>query len=451
MFVEPGLRHDGYGTGLSEKRSDAEPGGLQQNKISGKGIVMKRQIEEQKGRILWIIINISVFCLVLLLTYITPYYADDLMNKKIFGTETDIQNVGDVAESVKFYYTSWGGRASAQFLIQFFLLFDKRLFDIVNAFVYVAVAYVIYKYIEPDKKRNNVLLLFIHFMLWFFMPTFGGEAVWLTGSITYLWELLIVLSFGLVYYHVCVAEEKGGGSAGRRPALPAALGMAIAGFFAGLSIEAASCTLLAALFFFAVWSVRQKRRFRGWEITGMLGALAGFCVLMLAPGNFSRYSYVAGNDVQRSIFLEYMYRIFRETYYAFYYLTLPAGVCIALILLAPKTLKKRILLFPGLAFVSVYVMTFSNGFATRVFLTPLVLLTIGIGLAAESIIPEIKDMGQNEKKWKRSFTVVVCTLALVALTQYGTGVLKSIQTGEVMHREISYILHDTSVSQGIMP
>lgn len=172
---------------------------------------------------------------------------------------------------------------------------------------------------------------------------------------------------------------------------------------------------------------------------------------MLAPGNFSRYSYVAGNDVQRSIFLEYMYRIFRETYYAFYYLTLPAGVCIALILLAPKTLKKRILLFPGLAFVSVYVMTFSNGFATRVFLTPLVLLTIGIGLAAESIIPEIKDMGQNEKKWKRSFTVLVCTLALVVLTQYGTGVLKSIQTGEVMHREISYILHDTSVSQGIMP
>ncbi len=211
MFVEPGLRHDGYETGLSGKRSDAEPGGLQQNKISGKGIVMKRQIEEQKGRILWIIINISVFCLILLLTYITPFYADDLMNKKIFGTETDIQNVGDVAESVKSYYISWGGRASAQFLIQIFQLFDKRLFDIVNAFVYVAVAYVIYKYIEPDRKRNNVLLLFIHFMLWFFMPTFGGEAVWLTGSITYLWELLIVLSFGLVYYRVCVTEEKGGG------------------------------------------------------------------------------------------------------------------------------------------------------------------------------------------------------------------------------------------------
>ena len=135
-------------------------------------------MREQKSRLLWIFINVFVFALILLLTYITPLYADDIMNLKIFGTDIDIQNMGDVIESVKAYYATWGGRATAQFLIQFFLLYDKKLYDIVNAFIYVAMAYVMYQYIEPDRKRNNIMLLFIYLMLWFFMPkSFGLQAV----------------------------------------------------------------------------------------------------------------------------------------------------------------------------------------------------------------------------------------------------------------------------------
>ncbi len=408
-------------------------------------------MREQKSRLLWIFINVFVFALILLLTYITPLYADDIMNLKIFGTDIDIQNMGDVIESVKAYYATWGGRATAQFLIQFFLLYDKKLYDIVNAFIYVAMAYVMYQYIEPDRKRNNIMLLFIYLMLWFFMPTFGGEILWLTGSITYLWELLIVIAFGLVYYRACLTEEKERKAISSGLALIAALGMGIAGFLAGLSIEATSCTLMAALFFFAVWSIRRKRRFRIWEITGIIGALAGFCVLMLAPGNFSRYSHVAVEAAERSVLFEYIYRIFRETYYAFYYLTFPTGVCIALTLLAPKTAKRKLLFFPVLAFISAYVMTFSNGFATRIFVTPLVLLTIGIGLAVNSIRTESGGVTQDRKRQKLSFAVIACTLVLVALTQYATGVLRSIQTGETMYKEIGYILQDTSISQGLMP
>ena len=412
---------------------------------------MMKQMRQQKNRLLWIFTNVFVFGLVLVLTYITPLYADDLMNQKIFGTEIDIQNVGDVIESVKVYYITWGGRATAQFLIQFFLLYDKKLYDIANACIYVALAHVMYKYIEPDKKRNNIMLLFIYLMLWFFMPTFGGEILWLTGSITYLWELLIVMAFGLVYYRACLMAEKERKVGGRGSALLAALGMGVAGFLAGLSIEATSCTLMAALFFFAVWSIRRKRHLHIWEITGIIGALIGFCVLMLAPGNFSRYSHVAVEAAQRSALFEYIYRIFRETYYAFYYLTFPAGICIALSLLVPKTAKKRILFFPMLAFISVYVMTFSNGFATRVFVTPLVLLTIGIGVAVKSIKMDAGSVIQNSKRQRLFLVVIVCTLILVALTQYATGVLRSVQTGETMYKEIGYTLQDTSISQGLIP
>lgn len=398
---------------------------------------------------LFCFVNFAAFILMFALSYLTPLYRDDLAIKQVVETSADI------VKQFKFVYFNWMGRIVAMIFQYFFLRYDKIFYDLVNAVVYVALACTMYRYIAPERKWNSSVLAFVYLMLWFFLPTFGEEMLWLSGSVLYLWCLLIVMCFGVVYYRNYEKVGEGGQSlSAENEKFPIllSLGMFLFGILAGLSLEPTACALMVALFCFVVWSMRRKRKLLISEISGMVGAVIGFCILMFAPGNFVRAAVVAEeNTAIKNIFLEYLFRIARETFYTVTYLSLPMGICIALICLATGVWKKRACFFVALGMISVYVMTFCNAFTTRILVTPLVLIVIGIGLAVKGVEKEVYSVLSN-KKWGRiSYRILLGTLILFALTQYTTGVLRMVQTGEPLYKEIGYLHQETAVSDGLMP
>ena len=52
-----------------------------------------------------------------------------------------------------------------------------------------------------------------------------------------------------------------------------------------------------------------------WEYSGFVGALIGYSVLIVAPGNYVRAAQVNLQNGHDNLLIELIYRIARETYY----------------------------------------------------------------------------------------------------------------------------------------
>src|SRR5699024_10165323 len=86
-----------------------------------------------------------------------------------------------------------------------------------------------------------------------------------------------------------------------------AAGMAVAGLFAGWLSENTSAGLLVCLVLCVAFLLWQKQKVPAWMLTGLAGALAGFAILIAAPGNYNR----ANDFVDTSSFLtKYAVRFF---------------------------------------------------------------------------------------------------------------------------------------------
>lgn len=141
-----------------------------------------------------IIILAGIFISIFILNALTPLIADDYSYS--FGKNDErITNLLDIIISQINHYFTWGGRSVAHSLAQFFLMFPKYVFNLLNSVIYVVLVYLIYLHVKMDKEDKPLMLLLIHFALWFLIPTFGQTAIWLTGSCNYLWTMTIMLLF----------------------------------------------------------------------------------------------------------------------------------------------------------------------------------------------------------------------------------------------------------------
>ena len=157
---------------------------------------------------------------------------------------------------------------------------------------------------------------------------------------------------------------------------------------AGASQEPGACALIAALAIYVMYvCIYKKKRLPAEEWLGIAFSVLGVALLLFAPGNQERIagvqSYVSTENA--NFLIKYGVRIVRESYYFILYFSIPIGIYCFLLLLNRKDdvkLWKHFissldsLVLVGTAIVSVYVMTFSAGFATRIYTFPLVVITI---------------------------------------------------------------------------
>lgn len=234
----------------------------------------------------------------LIMNLLTPIFGDDYAYAFIWdgaqngnfqnniGKLYRVESFLDILESQYEHYMTWGGRTVAHIFVQFFVWQGKFLFDVANALIYAALALIIY-FLGTGKLEfknlNAKILLWIFFTMWFCLPEFFQTSLWLTGSCNYLWmsvfQFAFLIPFTLKYRSQKFLEQS--------PKLKIIL-MAVSGLIVGWSNEAGGAMIIFVTFLFLIYFWQQKK-FESWMATGFIFLLAGYALLMLAPGNFQRY------------------------------------------------------------------------------------------------------------------------------------------------------------------
>lgn len=223
---------------------------------------------------------ILIFVSMLCLNFLTPLLADDY-SYGLNLNEKRIASIMDIFDYQVWHYFNWGGRTVAHTLAQILLVFPKAVFNILNSFIYTALIYLIYLHgcFNKDNEDNSYMLLLIHFILWFIIPVFGQSFIWLVGSCNYLWTTVIILYFLWLYRRNTLSEKWYN-----------LLFMFILGLLAGWTNENTSAGLIAILVFSLIINKVETKKFElsKTRLFGIIGTLAGFIIMICAPGNYIR-------------------------------------------------------------------------------------------------------------------------------------------------------------------
>lgn len=392
-------------------------------------------------------INLFWFVLIAFLSYRMPYYVDDYQHRLSFLSGETIVSVNQIVPSISEYYMTWGGRIVSMFFIQLMLMLPRIIFSICNGIAYVFVANVIYSYALQEKSQKSTLELSLIFLfLWFFMPDFAEVITWPTGSITYLWTNGVILFFGLLYYRD-FCNQKREEKRTRCKTVFWCIAYFILGILAGQSNEAGASTLLFAFMVFFIWKVKKRYSLASYQIVGAIGTFIGFLTLIFAPGNSARVQAVSDATNNTNVLLNYAYRLGRESFYAIMFLLIPFAIVIAMYTARRNTLssieKAKTISFIVFAFISIYVMTFSAGFANRVFQLPFLLITIAMAISMVELF-RLKP-AENVRKGIAIFTMVMMIMVCFEIT---AGMLYSQSRKSFFDRQmIYYHIYDT---QGVV-
>lgn len=222
-----------------------------------------------------------VFFALLALNCLTPYVADDYTFSFSYATGQRLTGLFSVLESQWHHYFHWSGRFIIKCLAQGFTLLPKGVFNVLNAAVYTGLGLVLHRLALGQRRRYDpAVLALVYLSLWMVSPVFGQTNLWMCGSVNYLWATFFcgaaLLPYGLYLRRPFAA---------RRWLAPACLA---AGLVAGWASENTSAGLLVALVLSLGFFLWRDKKAPLWAWLGLLGALAGFALLILAPGNYQR-------------------------------------------------------------------------------------------------------------------------------------------------------------------
>lgn len=226
-----------------------------------------------------IVIPLSmVFVYMALFVSMTPFAADDYSYYFATGTFENIINA-----EIEQYFT-WTGRSVAHIIGRILVLSHPMVHCITTASVFTGLFVCIFIFIYGRSWYNNVdffqvLLLFS--LLWFSVPAFGTVFFWRLGVANYLWPLLFIFGFMAAYRILAVGHLI-------QPSLAGTAGLCLLGLLAGWSNENSG----VLPFFFGVGAlVLQYRQHKVISLRlclPLLFVLAGFALLICAPGNYQR-------------------------------------------------------------------------------------------------------------------------------------------------------------------
>lgn len=259
-------------------------------------------ISNQHRRRLFLLLAALVFLSLLILNFLTPYLADDFTFAYAFDTGARLHSLPQLMQSLAYHYREWTGRVVVKFFAQGFTMLPKAVFNFCNAAAYLGLGLVIYRLARGRRTGRYDVLAFvlIEIALWEISPAFGQTNLWMCGSCNYLWASLGCLAFLLPWRYSLQKTFSAGWCA--------ALGMAVVGLLAGWLSENTSAGMLACAGLCLLWTLVRRHRAPLWMWTGFCGAVAGFVLLIAAPGNYNR----AGNFADATPTLtKYAVRFFR--------------------------------------------------------------------------------------------------------------------------------------------
>lgn len=199
------------------------------------------------------------------------------------GPRERITSFSDIVRSQYSHYMTWGGRVIGIGLTQLFAWEGKNVFNVLNTFVFIALALLSFK-IGTGKKlheMNAAYMFWILFALWFLIPDPYLTVLWMCGSCVFLWTAVIGMLFLWPYAR---AYWTGDDPLPSKWGLPL---MAFAGLCAGWSVETSAAVIDIIVFAALIWFWKQ-RQLKAWMVVGFVFLCVGSAMLVLAPGEMVR-------------------------------------------------------------------------------------------------------------------------------------------------------------------
>lgn len=244
----------------------------------------KLKNSSSQNLISWAILLI-VFSYMLALNMLMPMHRDDYGYALIWGTLDKIASWPDVFQSLYNHYIDHGGRMVAYFVLDSFLFMGKQWYNPFNSFLFVALIILIYWHSQRKitLNFNPYILICIVLFSWLGLPHFAEVNLWMAGATGYLFTAVLILTFLLPYHFAFLNKNI------LKDNLFSIIGMFLGGIIAGWTIENTSATMsfiiTCSIFYFYRKTLIQK-----WMLCGLLGSITGLAFLVLAPGNYVRYS-----------------------------------------------------------------------------------------------------------------------------------------------------------------
>ena len=181
----------------------------------------------------------------------------------------------DIFEFLQFHYMNWGGRILC-FLVECLILrHGLWLFRLIQSMVIAGIFYYIYKIITYFTKKDDYKLAALVVALYgiFEIIVLRAGFFWISASASYVFPILPFLA--LVYHYTMKKNI---------PFIVASILALVSAF----SQEQISALVIAYLLLCFIWDCIETKKFNYKHIVVFLFAIAGFAVLMLAPGNAAR-------------------------------------------------------------------------------------------------------------------------------------------------------------------
>lgn len=347
---------------------------------------------------------ILFFLLIFYLNHLTLYTADDFTYHFVYNSSMPAQNTEpingflSIIRSQRHHYFLWNGRFVAHSIVQFFMQYDKVIFNIFNSLILVFLVYLLMKI--PSRLLGNKTNAFIFSLnciyLWFFIPQFGQTVLWLSGSCNYLWTGVIYTSFILFNMR------------DKKTTLARAITAIFFGFISGATNENSGPAASLIVFLFIIMDSIGKGKVQIWKICGFLSSIAGFFLMAGSPGSSHRgtITHSLQSITQNAVSLA-------ETSFHFYRVPYALLAVLLMILLLKKQIAKKdwmvILIFLLGHFASIYCLVLAPEAPLRVYFGP----TIFIGLALSYLSQKLYD---TSKKKQTGYLMLIPLIALLILS-----------------------------------
>ena len=216
-----------------------------------------------------------------ILNRLYPAYLDDWFYFFNYSNGEPIRSFCDIIEGQYEHYFTWGGRNVVHTIAQFLLWIGSFWSNVLNTLVYLLFVLLIYFIANKNNKVNISTFILITILIWFTLPTFSQNILWITGSANYLWGCLIVMGFIYPFISYYYTQRK-------KQGIVRNISFLLIGIVAGWTNENVAAAMIFLIIGLIILLKVRKIAIPLWMIFGFAGAVIGFAIMVLAPGNYER-------------------------------------------------------------------------------------------------------------------------------------------------------------------
>lgn len=221
------------------------------------------------------------YIMVTIYQFLTPNMSDDIIYS---DAVSEAGNFLGIFVQEFDHYMHHTGRTVAHLILRAFLYIGhKSVFNIVAGVVFTLLSLMIYGLIDQKKKYDFRLYIGVLILLWMFDPAISNNVFWETGACNYLFTSAIIFAYITLFIRAYRADKAA------TPGLIA--GMFFMGLLSGWCNENSSGGVIffVLLLMFLKWlKTKDFSGIRSWMVSGLIGNLIGYAILLSSPGNWSR-------------------------------------------------------------------------------------------------------------------------------------------------------------------